>query len=803
MSEDYQKNISFFKQVIDFSPACIVVTDFEGTIIYLSKSVLGMFGHHTYEEVKGRSIFTWIAPEQHNIVKENLADILKGRVFFKNQYLLLHKNRQRFWGEIRSKIITNERGEKQFLVFSINDITQEKENVDFLKDSEEQFRQLAENIEDVFILRNRFSVFYINPAFKNIFGRDSKLFYANPDIIYQWIFPDDRKEFKRTYQNYFRTPENKIRLKFRITLSGNKIKWLWMRSFPIFDQQNNYEKTVILITDISQQVEAEHKKEKIQKQLTSIIENTDDLILFSDKEGRAIIFNRAYAQFIKKFFNKTVEKGFQFDKILHREQQEKWHKAIAKVLDRQKIKKTCIFTCNKGKKHYYEVQVTPIIQNNEVIGYSEFSREITQNEELRVKEKTLLKQLKYLQNSSQELNLLSENEDILKLLGTKLGELYPDLIIVINKYKPKNNLFKTKYVWGIPENIKNITSETLIDKEYFVTPEIYRKLLDGKIHLLSKEIDELLNYTISDNTKIDIILTIKQIYIIGLVEHDKLLASICFVVPQESNNINNLSIIEALVREFSLKLQTQTSRKKLEIAKKQLKKSYGLQTDFLTNISHQILTPMTSITGFSELLKQDSIALEKQKEYIKIIKTNINEFIHTINEIIDIAKISSHQIQVVKKLFSLESFMQELFDTLKYKHKKNEDIDFSLTIDYQRNDTCYTDNFLITEIFNHLINNSIKFTQQGKIEIGYEVQKNDYLFFVTDTGIGIEKQNYNSVFDLFWQVDSSSTKRYAGAGLGLSIVKGFVELLGGKIWVKSKINHGSTFYFTIPKNPQL
>jgi len=272
-----------------------------------------------------------------------------------------------------------------------------------------------------------------------------------------------------------------------------------------------------------------------------------------------------------------------------------------------------------------------------------------------------------------------------------------------------------------------------------------------------------------------------------------------------NDKIRQIDVIEDFIAELNrtnkeLTLQNEENEKRIEsliIAKDLAEESDELKGVFLQNISHKIRTPLNGIIGFSELLGKEELNKEEIKEFTSLIGQSGKRLIEIINNILDISKIQTGQVKAEKKPILIKSMFSELFDffnpvaqakriRLKYYNQEDE------------NRTIYSDEAKLNQILTNLISNALKFTESGDIEFGYEIKDDVIQFFVKDTGPGIPKGMHDKVFDKFVQGESYSYKNYEGAGLGLSICKGLVELLGGKIWVESEINKGSSFYFLLP-----
>jgi signal transduction histidine kinase len=238
-----------------------------------------------------------------------------------------------------------------------------------------------------------------------------------------------------------------------------------------------------------------------------------------------------------------------------------------------------------------------------------------------------------------------------------------------------------------------------------------------------------------------------------------------------------------------------------ELIKARLKaeESDKLKSVFLANMSHEIRTPLNGILGFSDLLINKDIEPDKREEYVKIIKSSSNQLVRIINDILDISKIETGQFHVNVSAISLNTLLDEAFLYLLTMINDNDkDIEGREVKSFEKDDLIYTDKVRLQQVLLNLISNAVKFTDKGYIEIGYKQKENTILFFVKDTGIGIPSNKHRLIFERFRQVEESFTRTYGGTGLGLPISKGIIELMGGKIWLESKAEEGSTFYFTIP-----
>lgn len=248
-------------------------------------------------------------------------------------------------------------------------------------------------------------------------------------------------------------------------------------------------------------------------------------------------------------------------------------------------------------------------------------------------------------------------------------------------------------------------------------------------------------------------------------------------------------------------LREQQQHKELEIAKVKAEEADQLKSAFLANMSHEIRTPMNGIIGFSELLLSEKDSSEDERhEYLTMIQSNGKQLLSLINDIIDLSKIEANQISLNMANFSL-------LETLNTIHKnyssQNNKKNLKIVFDGCENglDVLYSDEVRLKQIVTNFISNAFKFTSEGEIRIGAKYFPQDkFAIYVSDTGIGMDQDQQDKIFNRFYQVEDPYTKQYSGAGLGLAISKNLAEALGGKIELESQPNKGSKFSLVLPNS---
>jgi PAS domain S-box-containing protein len=253
--------------------------------------------------------------------------------------------------------------------------------------------------------------------------------------------------------------------------------------------------------------------------------------------------------------------------------------------------------------------------------------------------------------------------------------------------------------------------------------------------------------------------------------------------------------ILGVTRDIALKREYE---QELIKAKEKAEESDRLKSAFLANMSHEIRTPMNGILGFSDLLKEPGLSGEEQQEYVRMIEKSGTRMLNIINDIIDISRIESGELVLKKSNCNIDLKLiniVELFNT----EAKLKGLELILVPSQSTNENwIITDVLKLEAILVNLIKNAIKFSDKGKIEVGFIRQGNYIKFFVRDTGVGIAPEIQNVIFERFRQGSELLSRPYEGSGLGLAISKAYVEILGGTIWVESEVGKGSCFYFTLP-----
>ncbi|MGE5447273.1 MAG: PAS domain S-box protein [Bacteroidales bacterium] len=270
----------------------------------------------------------------------------------------------------------------------------------------------------------------------------------------------------------------------------------------------------------------------------------------------------------------------------------------------------------------------------------------------------------------------------------------------------------------------------------------------------------------------------------------------------EETTISAVKNLDGSISNFIL-IQNDISEKKqiiqdLILAKEKAIESDMLKTAFLANMSHEIRTPLNSVIGFSELMIDDEFDQTQLTHFAKIINASGTKLLSIISDIMDLSRIEAGEIKVDKRKLSVNQLIASIQKEYLFKA-----VEKGLEIRIDAKNECneifiISDENKLRQILINFVGNAIKFTEKGTVDIGADQKDGFVEIRVKDTGIGIQAQHQDQIFERFRQVESAFSKRYGGNGLGLAISKALVELLGGQVGMETEPGKGSTFYFSVP-----
>jgi PAS domain S-box-containing protein len=257
-------------------------------------------------------------------------------------------------------------------------------------------------------------------------------------------------------------------------------------------------------------------------------------------------------------------------------------------------------------------------------------------------------------------------------------------------------------------------------------------------------------------------------------------------------------MLEFVSHEISHIIQRMKSEEEIVAALERAEQSDKLKSAFLANMSHEIRTPLNSILGFTRLMADPEIDAVKKHRFSRIINNNGSQLLSIINGLLDFSLIETGQIKLLKKSFVIEKIILEVQNDF-MQTAQDKGIDIIIATQISKSETIVeSDLSRLRQVISNVVDNAVKFTNSGSVELGLTHDQDSINIVVKDTGIGIPTDFWNHIFDRFQQADRTNARKFGGNGLGLAISKHIIELMGGKIWFESEVGKGSTFFIHIP-----
>ncbi|RLD62857.1 MAG: hypothetical protein DRJ01_05260 [Bacteroidetes bacterium] len=706
---------------------------------------------------------------------------------------------------VKTPIIKNNK--VVYVITAIRDITHRKQIEQALIENEERYRTIFQNASvGLLLIDTRGNILDVNPAMIKIL--DSPSISATRSIN-MLTFPFIKQAGISEVLKKAIKAKQPITSECVYTSKWGKEVYLKYSLAPIFDIEGNLTKIQAVAQDISKQKKVEQDLKKSEERYRSLIQNSTDSVIILDIEGK-ILFKNFLSKDICGYKPEEMITNSILDYV-YDDDIEIFQKAFySSINNSDKIIKIDFRAKHKYKKFVYvESIITNKLNNQSINGIVLNSRDITARKLSEIKEKEYQEKQNFLSNTALEFLELSKKDDFFNFIGDKLKQLIKDAIIVVRFYNKEDNRLYTKYISGLEnfeKKIIRITGEKPINNSFYFKKEFINYFFTERINILDKyQIENSLENFL--NTAIQLFIkpyNINKVYNIGLLQKGKILGNVT-IITKYNNVIPDVELVETFIYQASIALHRIRLEDELIKAKERAEESDRLKSTFLANMSHEVRTPMNSILGFSDLLKENKVEGTKQKEYIEIINRNGKLLLNLIDDIIDISKIEANQIKIFNSEYSLNLLLLDLYSFFRIELLKQKKHKIDLRINMAFDDVkskLIVDGDRLKQILINLIGNAIKFTKEGYIEFGYELVNNSIIkFFVSDTGIGIDKDKQLMIFDRFRQIDETNTRKYGGTGLGLAISKSLVELMNGKIWIDSEIGKGTSVYFTLPYLP--
>lgn len=549
------------------------------------------------------------------------------------------------------------------------------------------------------------------------------------------------------------------------------------------------------------------KLQESERKYKSLTENSIDYIVRFSTRYQYEYLNTATCQFLGVEPQQILHKTPRQTGLFTEDQSRLWEKQIDKVMETGDIIQTQLNVNLQNGSYFWDVMLIPELdKQGEIINVLSISRDISA---LRLYEQKLISAKNLAEKSEERFRHLFDNnpvalwEEDFSEVSQLISEAKKQ-VVDIETYILTNDAFVALCAQKI--KVLSINRATLDLFDYGSENEIienlsatfnqtsfqtFKNLLVG-IAMEKQTFIEQTEYLKSDGSIIYAI-----VYVFFKTGKKSVVAIVDNTKQKHAENELVLKYKQLQKSEEDLK---QANEQLIE-AKDRAEESDRLKTEFINNMSHEIRTPMNGILGFSSFLDDPNLTDTKRTQYVRLIQSSSHQLLRVIDDILEISKLGTKQVTAVYDRTNINDLLHSLFSVFETKAKENK-TPLYLKMEFSDDEAyIFSDQSKLYKVLSNLLENALKFTNQGFIEFGYHLRNNQLVFFVKDTGIGIKAENLGMIFKRFSQEEKKLSRSVGGLGLGLSIAKENTELLGGAIEVESEKGKGATFYVVIPYKP--
>jgi PAS domain S-box-containing protein len=715
----------------------ISLFDLNGKLKYFNQQKKNMLGYDNDDELMQINAFQLIHPDDQQLVKRIFAELMSMGSIGQKELRVMRKDGNWFWAEFSATIIKDINGNPILAMDTMRDISQRKH-------SEEQLMLLKHSVDVHYDgaywmdTDNRFV--YVNDAGCKASG------YSREELTgkhVSFINPQASEQVMRLIWEKLRKDGSFTAESFHLRKDGSKYPVELVSTYVKFGGK---EYNCGFARDINDRKKAAEEMRIHIEQLRQIIDLVPSYIFAKDIDGKFLLANKALADVFGLSPDEIQGKN-DSDYGASKEQVEWYRKADLKVIGKGitvQIPEEQVLRKDGTLGWFQTVKIPynhPGYDKPAILGVA---TEITERKEVEDE----------LRKSEKRFRELFESHSAVKLI------IDPETGSIIDA----NNAASEYYGWPVSKLRKMNIGEINTDPE----DELRARLDKAK---RSKSIHFETAHRLEDGS-------------LRAVE-----------VFSSKIEIEGKFYLHSIIHDITEKKKILAD---LIAAKEKAEGSDRLKTAFLHNISHEIRTPMNAIVGFTSLLETSGLSDETRRQYIDIIFQSSNQLLSIISDIVDISNIETGHVKVSLNEVNINSLIRNIYDQF-YLKAEQMGLKFKTHTALENGKAeIMTDETRLMQVISNLLNNSFKFTNKGSIDFGYTLKGETIEFFVKDTGIGIRPENYQKIFERFYQVENTTNNKTEGTGLGLSICKAYIELMGGKIWIVSKPGKGSDFYFTIP-----
>jgi PAS domain S-box-containing protein len=710
-----------------------------------------------------------------------------------NHTVLIDKNGGELQIADTAAPILNDKGEMQGVVLVFSDVTEKYLAEEKIRQTSAALIEQKQFFEQKFLQSSVSTQILdkdgwcerINPRLTELFGVqpehiEGKVYniFRDQQIIDKGIIPILEKTFKRGEPSSWEVEFDigKAAESQQITVSERKTVWFRNWAFAVTDEHGEVQKVIIQHMDITRE---KHNLEAL-KTSDRIFNNSVDMICLAGFDGYFKNLNPAWSRTLGWSTEELLSKPWL--ELVHPDDKHKTEHIGTTLVDgKEAYQFENRYLCKDGNYKWLAWNSYPYPEEKIMFGVA---RDITEKKHTDQMQKALY--------GIASAVVYSDNlEELIAYIYEQLNKLIAAPNFYIALYDQETGMLSIPFEKSEKNTIPTFPAHKTLTGLVIENRESLLIKKDEMEELARKGIIELLGTYSEVWLGVPLYSEGNLIGVLAMQNYDN----------PDAFGMKDLHALEFISNQVSLAIHRKKTYEELVEAKEKAEQSDLLKTAFLNNLSHEIRTPMNAIVGFAEYLNEEGLSKERVRYVTRVINQSGQQLLSIINDIINMASIESGLVEAFSKETNINQLLKNVYEQtqpgaaakhIKYRYNSRlKDLEAIVL----------TDETKLQQILTNLVDNAIKFTDEGHVEFGCAIQENMLQFYVADTGPGIPADMQATIFERFRQGDIELSVKKSGMGLGLSISKSFAELLGGKIWLESEPGSGSVFYFSIPYQP--